>query len=466
MHSWSNARGGYAERYGAPVSGGGRHHDAAVDNVHRAARHLESSDCSSHAEPRGCRSRAGRDRRDRLRCRCRAFAVLGDAGLTDRCAKSPHHALMLDAVAALAGVCATPHACGAMRFVFGPRPAAAFRNELRVRQLRSRDAASCRAACNRRSPSVKAAVDARQRGRRFAAAGWGAGVVTEGRAPRRFARLADRRERRSPTGLGEVRRSRSLSSCRAPAVAARIRTTPTNDSIATRIAGLPSNGRNRYRRADRPAIAQRLKSRRTTPGLLPGYAGRTTWQCRGRLSHCERAGGRNVVVAPVYSATTIRPVTIERALALLDGTFFTEDELQSLGLPAKPASDGYLPIGAGGTLERVAAMGGDAFSCAGAAANPFRCVRRRSRRRRARGHGYGRVRFKYSAPSRPVPRSRPGRWPCAGAPALPRRPAGTINRCRTSARPARSVRFGKPTGQGGKRCVRALCSVPPGRCLR
>jgi pyrroloquinoline quinone biosynthesis protein E len=34
-------------------------------------------------------------------CRCQAFAVLGDAGLTDpACAKSPHHGLMLDAVAA------------------------------------------------------------------------------------------------------------------------------------------------------------------------------------------------------------------------------------------------------------------------------------------------------------------------------------------------------------------------------
>jgi pyrroloquinoline quinone biosynthesis protein E len=34
-------------------------------------------------------------------CRCQAFAVLGDAGLTDpACAKSPHHARMLDAVAA------------------------------------------------------------------------------------------------------------------------------------------------------------------------------------------------------------------------------------------------------------------------------------------------------------------------------------------------------------------------------
>jgi pyrroloquinoline quinone biosynthesis protein B len=47
------------------------------------------------------------------------------------------------------------------------------------------------------------------------------------------------------------------------------------------------------------------------------------------------------------------------ALAFLDGTFFSEDELQSLGLPAKAAGAmGHLAIGgAGGTLERVASAG-------------------------------------------------------------------------------------------------------------
>ncbi len=112
-----------------------------------------------------------------------------------------------------------------------------------------------------------------------------------------------------------------------------------------------------------PAIAQRFEvCAYDVPGLLPGYAGRTTW--RGAVVAYrirDRAGGRSVVVAPVYSAIddSLARLIQTADLALLDGTFFTEDELQSLGLPAKPASAmGHLPIGgAGGTLERVAAMG-------------------------------------------------------------------------------------------------------------
>jgi pyrroloquinoline quinone biosynthesis protein B len=113
-----------------------------------------------------------------------------------------------------------------------------------------------------------------------------------------------------------------------------------------------------------PSIARRFEvAAYDVPGLLPGYAGRTTW--RGAVvaySIRERAGGANVILAPVYSAIddTLAGLIEHADLALLDGTFFTEDELQSLGLPAKPASAmGHLAIGgAGGTLERVAAMGG------------------------------------------------------------------------------------------------------------
>jgi pyrroloquinoline quinone biosynthesis protein E len=50
--------------------------------------------------PEPCRSCDRRDV-DFGGCRCQAFAVLGDAGLTDpACAKSPNHGAMLDAVAA------------------------------------------------------------------------------------------------------------------------------------------------------------------------------------------------------------------------------------------------------------------------------------------------------------------------------------------------------------------------------
>jgi pyrroloquinoline quinone biosynthesis protein B len=112
-----------------------------------------------------------------------------------------------------------------------------------------------------------------------------------------------------------------------------------------------------------PSIAQRFEvAAYDVPGLLPGYAGRTTWRGAVVAYHIrDRASGANVVVAPVYSAIdeTLGRLIENADLALLDGTFFSEDELQSLGLPAKAASAmGHLAVGgSGGTLERVAAVG-------------------------------------------------------------------------------------------------------------
>ncbi len=111
------------------------------------------------------------------------------------------------------------------------------------------------------------------------------------------------------------------------------------------------------------SIAQRFEvAAFDVPGLLPGYAGRTTW--RGAVVAYrirDRASAQNIVVAPVYSAIddSLAHLIENANLALLDGTFFTEDELHSLSLPAKPASAmGHLAIGgAGGTLERIAGMG-------------------------------------------------------------------------------------------------------------
>jgi pyrroloquinoline quinone biosynthesis protein B len=72
----------------------------------------------------------------------------------------------------------------------------------------------------------------------------------------------------------------------------------------------------------------------------------------------DRASGGSVLVAPVFSGIDDALASlIERVdLALLDGTFFSEDELQSLNLPAKPASAmGHLALGgADGTLARTA----------------------------------------------------------------------------------------------------------------
>jgi pyrroloquinoline quinone biosynthesis protein B len=111
------------------------------------------------------------------------------------------------------------------------------------------------------------------------------------------------------------------------------------------------------------SIAERFEiAAYDVPGLLPGYAGRTTWRAAVvAYSIRDRVRGKTVVIAPVYSAIddTLARLIENADLALLDGTFYTEDELQSLGLPAKPASAmGHLAIGgAGGTLQRVASSG-------------------------------------------------------------------------------------------------------------
>jgi pyrroloquinoline quinone biosynthesis protein B len=109
-----------------------------------------------------------------------------------------------------------------------------------------------------------------------------------------------------------------------------------------------------------PAIGDRFEvAAYDVPGLLPGYAGRTTW--RGAVVAYvirDRSSDRSVLVAPIFSAIddTLARLIESVDLALLDGTFFTEDELQSLGLPAKAASAmGHLAMGGdAGTLKRVA----------------------------------------------------------------------------------------------------------------
>jgi pyrroloquinoline quinone biosynthesis protein B len=111
-----------------------------------------------------------------------------------------------------------------------------------------------------------------------------------------------------------------------------------------------------------PSIARRFEIEAyDVPGLLPGYAGRTTW--RGAVVAYvvrDRASGRSALFAPVFASIDERLAGLIAGadLALLDGTFFSEDELQSLGLPAKAASSmGHLPVGgARGTLSRLAGV--------------------------------------------------------------------------------------------------------------
>jgi pyrroloquinoline quinone biosynthesis protein B len=111
-----------------------------------------------------------------------------------------------------------------------------------------------------------------------------------------------------------------------------------------------------------PAIARRFDvAAYDVPGLLPGYAGRTVW--RGAVVAYvvrERASGRSALIAPVFASIDERLAELIAGvdLAILDGTFFSEDELQSLGLPAKASSAmGHLPVGGpDGALAQLAGV--------------------------------------------------------------------------------------------------------------
>jgi pyrroloquinoline quinone biosynthesis protein B len=96
----------------------------------------------------------------------------------------------------------------------------------------------------------------------------------------------------------------------------------------------------------------------SVPGLTPGYAGRAriedavfAYDIRDR-----RSGGR-LLFAPVYEGIDDELfAAISRAdVALLDGSFYTDDEMRSAGLMNKNARDlGHLPVGdSGGTLDRL-----------------------------------------------------------------------------------------------------------------
>lgn len=97
------------------------------------------------------------------------------------------------------------------------------------------------------------------------------------------------------------------------------------------------------------------------PGLLPGYAGRAP--ARGAVVAYvirDRASGAAVTIAPVFSLMNDRLYDRVAAsdIALLDGTFFYDDELQRQGLPAKTARHlGHAPVGGpDGTLARIASL--------------------------------------------------------------------------------------------------------------
>lgn len=98
------------------------------------------------------------------------------------------------------------------------------------------------------------------------------------------------------------------------------------------------------------------------PGTTPGFDGRR--RIEGAVAGfriAERGSSEAVVFAPVYAAVTdrLRDAIASSRVAFLDGSFFTDDEMQSAHLVDKPAAAlGHLPVGGGeGTLAALRGVG-------------------------------------------------------------------------------------------------------------
>lgn len=94
------------------------------------------------------------------------------------------------------------------------------------------------------------------------------------------------------------------------------------------------------------------------PGTTPGYDGRRS--IRGAVVAYEIADRRSdnrLLFAPVFAEIdeTLEGSLRSASVAILDGSFYSDDELVAQGLASKRArSLGHLPVGgAGGTLERL-----------------------------------------------------------------------------------------------------------------
>ncbi|GAC1577236.1 MAG: pyrroloquinoline quinone biosynthesis protein PqqB [Candidatus Elarobacter sp.] len=96
------------------------------------------------------------------------------------------------------------------------------------------------------------------------------------------------------------------------------------------------------------------------PGLTPGFAGRTAARGAVLAYRIEaRSGGGSVLFAPVFAAIdeALSAAIASADVAVLDGSFWSDDEMRSDGLDEKRARDlGHLPIG--GTDGSLAAIGG------------------------------------------------------------------------------------------------------------
>jgi pyrroloquinoline quinone biosynthesis protein B len=95
------------------------------------------------------------------------------------------------------------------------------------------------------------------------------------------------------------------------------------------------------------------------PGRMPGYAGRTAADdAVYAFSIRDRRTGGRLLFAPIYEAIddALLSAIAQADVALLDGSFYSDDELRANVLMDKGARDlGHLPVGdPGGTLDRLA----------------------------------------------------------------------------------------------------------------
>ena len=98
------------------------------------------------------------------------------------------------------------------------------------------------------------------------------------------------------------------------------------------------------------------------PGTTPGYDGRR--DVEGAVvayEIAERGSSERLLFAPVFSTVdaTLQQAIAAATVALLDGTFYSEDELRAGGmLDAQARELGHQPVGGhDGTLERLGGVG-------------------------------------------------------------------------------------------------------------
>jgi pyrroloquinoline quinone biosynthesis protein B len=96
----------------------------------------------------------------------------------------------------------------------------------------------------------------------------------------------------------------------------------------------------------------------SVPGRMPGYAGRAAAEdAVFAFAIRDRRSGGRLLFAPVFEAIddVLLAAIAQANVALLDGSFYSDDELLASGLMEKRARDlGHLPVGdPDGTLDRL-----------------------------------------------------------------------------------------------------------------